>query len=92
MRHKQEWRTMREYMLHQAEAYERTFAFAAVRRVLRNWWKRRTLRKLHELDDHLLYDIGLTRDEIDWALRLPLSIDPIGEFSRRRTLRSVRRG
>jgi uncharacterized protein YjiS (DUF1127 family) len=92
MQGKQEWKTMREYMLHQAEAYERTFAFAAVRRVLRNWWKRRTLRKLQDLDDHLLYDIGLTRDDIDRALRLPLSIDPIGEFSRRRAPRSVRLG
>jgi len=92
MQDKQEWKTMREYMLHQAEAYERTFAFAAVRRVLRNWWKRRTLRKLQDLDDHLLYDIGLTRHDIDRALRLPLSIDPIGEFSRRRTPRGVRLG
>ena len=83
---------MRDYILHQAEAYERTFALAALRRVLRNWWKRRTLRKLQDLDDHLLYDIGLTRDEIDHALRLPLSIDPIGEFSRRRTPRGVRLG
>jgi uncharacterized protein YjiS (DUF1127 family) len=85
MRDKQEWKTMREYMLHQAEAHERTYAFAAVRRALSNWWKRRTLRKLQDLDDHLLFDIGLTRDDIDRALRLPLSIDPIGEFSRRRT-------
>ena len=83
---------MREYMLHQAETHERTFAFAAVRRILGNWWKRRTLRKLQDLDDHLLYDIGLSRDEIDRALRLPLSIDPFGEFSRRRRPRGMRLG
>jgi uncharacterized protein YjiS (DUF1127 family) len=88
----EEWKTMREYMLHQAEACERTFAFAAVRRVLGNWWKRRTLRRLQDLDDHLLFDIGLTRDEIDRALRLPLSIDPVQEFSRRRIPRGVRLG
>jgi uncharacterized protein YjiS (DUF1127 family) len=83
---------MREYMLHQAEALERTFAFAAIRRVLGNWWKRRTLRKLKDLDDHLLYDIGLTRDEIDRALKLPLSIDPVGEVSHRRIPRRMRLG
>jgi uncharacterized protein YjiS (DUF1127 family) len=84
---------MRELILHQAESHEGTFAFAAIRRMVVNWWKRRTLRKLQELDDHLLCDIGLTREELETALRLPLSIDRSWEFSRRRRVRGgVRHG
>jgi uncharacterized protein YjiS (DUF1127 family) len=83
---------MREYMWHQAESDERTYAFAALRRIIGNWWKRRTLRKLQDLDDHLLFDIGLTRDELEFALRLPLSVDPMREFSRRSIAHGVRHG
>jgi uncharacterized protein YjiS (DUF1127 family) len=83
---------MREYMLHQAESDERTFAFAALRRIVGNWWKRRTLRKLRDLDDHLLYDIGITRDELEFALHLPLSVDPMREFSRRSRTHGLRHG
>jgi uncharacterized protein YjiS (DUF1127 family) len=74
---------MREFILHQAESHDGTFALASVRRVLTNWWKRRTLRQLQELDDHLLFDIGLSREELETALRLPLNVDASWEFSRR---------
>jgi uncharacterized protein YjiS (DUF1127 family) len=84
---------MREFTLHQAESSEGTFAFAAVRRVVANWWKRRSLRRLCDLDDHLLADIGLTREELDLALHLPLTINPCWELSRRRMLsRGMRHG
>lgn len=83
---------MREFILHQAESNEGTFAFAVVRRVVTNWWKRRTLRKLQDLDDHLLFDIGLSREELEAAVRLPLTVDPLWEFSRRRMTRGVRHG
>jgi uncharacterized protein YjiS (DUF1127 family) len=73
---------MREYILHQAESDEGTFAFSPLRRVITNWWKRRTLRKLRDLDDHILFDIGVTRSVLDAVLRLPLSVDHSREFSR----------
>ena len=79
---------MRDYILHQARSRELTYSFPAVPRVVANWWKRRTLRKLRELDDYLLRDIGLTRDEVSAALRLPLSIDPVAELDRRTRARS----
>lgn len=34
---------------------------------------RRALKELAELDETALQDIGLTRDDIKWASRLPLS-------------------
>jgi uncharacterized protein YjiS (DUF1127 family) len=74
---------MREYMMHQAESLAGTFAFATLRRIVLNWWKRRTLRKLRDLDDYLLADIGITRDELEEVLRMPLTLDPTWEFLRR---------
>jgi uncharacterized protein YjiS (DUF1127 family) len=83
---------MREYIMHQAESLRGTFAFATLRRVALNWWKRRTLRKLRDFDDHMLADIGLTRDELEDVLRMPLSLDPDWEFLRRRRAQQIRCG
>ena len=41
------------------------------------WWKsRRQLMRLVDTDDHLLMDIGVSRDDVRWALDLPFSHDP----------------
>jgi uncharacterized protein YjiS (DUF1127 family) len=84
---------MREYMLHETQAYESTSVLAVGRRIVANLWKRRTLRKLSDLDDHVLRDIGLRRDELDLALHLPLTIDPLRHLIHRRTInRGIRHG
>jgi uncharacterized protein YjiS (DUF1127 family) len=84
---------MREYMLHEAQANETASVLAVGRRIVANLWKRRTLRKLRDLDDHVLRDIGLRRDELDLALHLPLTIDPLRHLALRRTVsRSMRQG
>lgn len=75
---------MRDYTLTQGQNRERTYAFAALRRLVMNWWKRRALQRLEDLDDHLLMDIGLTRAELLSAQRLPLDVDPIWEIMRER--------
>lgn len=49
----------------------------------RLWNQRRHLRKLTELDDHLLADIGIRRDDVVWALDLPFSHEPMAELQRR---------
>ena len=41
--------------------------------LLRNWKARRAVRKLADRDNALLDDIGVSRDEVAWAARLPLS-------------------
>jgi uncharacterized protein YjiS (DUF1127 family) len=83
---------MREFILTQAESLERTYVFPALRRTVRNWLKRRKLRKLEELDDHMLMDIGVTRAELVYAQKLPLDIDPIGEVGRQARLETYSRG
>ena len=49
---------------------------------LRYWTSRRSLARLSELDDHMLADIGFTREEVRWALDLPFGYDPAGELLR----------
>ena len=83
---------MREYILSQAESLERTHAFPTFRRIVRNWWKRRSLRKLEDLDEHILMDIGLTRADLILAQKLPLDVDPISEIGRQARLETYSRG
>ncbi len=37
--------------------------------------RRWRLYRMQSLDDHLLDDIGITREELEWAIRLPLHIN-----------------
>ncbi len=71
---------MRDYILTQAEAADKTFTFPALYRIVANWRRRRQLRQLEQLDDHVLMDIGLTRDEVIRVQRIPLAVDPVSEL------------
>lgn len=73
---------MRDYILTQAETADRTFTFPALNRIVANWRKRRQLRQLEQLDDHVLMDIGLTRDELIRVQRSPIGVDPLTELLR----------
>ena len=42
----------------------------------RSWKRRSDLARLREFDDHQLDDIGITREDLSWALALPFSHDP----------------
>jgi uncharacterized protein YjiS (DUF1127 family) len=48
----------------------------------RNALHRKTVRRLLDLDDRILHDIGVTRDEARHAARQPLSVDPLLELHR----------
>jgi uncharacterized protein YjiS (DUF1127 family) len=71
---------MRDYILTQAETADKTFTFPGLNRIVANWRKRRQLRQLEQLDDHVLMDIGLTRDELIRVQRVPLAVDPVIEL------------
>lgn len=64
---------MRDYALHQAQVSGSIAGTGIVERLLRNWLARKAVRRLAQLDDHLLHDIGANRDDVLWAGRLPLS-------------------
>ena len=44
--------------------------------------KRRKFMTLLDLDEHLLDDIGVIRSEVEYAARLPLSVDAATELRR----------
>ncbi|WP_205042102.1 DUF1127 domain-containing protein [Rhodoligotrophos defluvii] len=50
--------------------------------LLANWRARQGLKDLLAADDWLLKDIGLTRNEVAWAMRLPLSVNAGEELNR----------
>ena len=81
---------MRDYILHLAHHRDSTFAFPKLRRLLRSWQAKRQLRNLQTLDDYILNDIGLTRDDLRFGLLLPYDVDPIDELLRVREQRSRR--
>lgn len=55
----------------------------AIRSVFHAWNSRRKLVRLLDLDDHMLADVGVTREDVKWALDLPFSHDPGLELQRR---------
>lgn len=64
---------MRNYIETQAISAGLHPAHALLPRLWRNWRARRGIRLLERMDDHMLRDMGLTRDDLRWARRLPLS-------------------
>jgi uncharacterized protein YjiS (DUF1127 family) len=74
---------MREYALHQASQEFHGLLFGNLRRAAKNWFKRRMVRQVQDLDDYILKDIGLSREDVTQALDLPLAYDPIIELERR---------
>lgn len=64
---------MRDYALHQAQVAGNMPGAGLIEKLLRNWLARKAVRRLERLDDHLLRDIGASREDIRWAVSLPLS-------------------
>lgn len=57
--------------------------------------RRLRLWRMQRLDDHMLDDVGITRDELEWAIRLPLRVNAalaLHERARRRRQAAKRAG
>jgi uncharacterized protein YjiS (DUF1127 family) len=78
---------MRNYVLSEAQSREAYGRLTVVVRVLRNWRQRRDLKKLQAMDDHMLRDIGVTREMLSRLARLPLTADIAWERERLERLR-----
>jgi uncharacterized protein YjiS (DUF1127 family) len=78
---------MRNYVLWEAQSREAYGRFTMLVRLVRNWRQRKDLKKLWAMDDHMLRDIGVTRDEIARLARLPLTADVEWERQRMERLR-----
>ena len=54
-----------------------------VLRRIQNWKSRSRIRALTEYDSHMLEDMGVTREEVFWAARLPLTVNAAWELRHR---------
>jgi uncharacterized protein YjiS (DUF1127 family) len=66
---------MRDYILSQAIAAEAVGDHSLFGQLIRNWRTRRAVARLDRLDDHMLHDIGVTREDVIWAAGLPLTVN-----------------
>jgi uncharacterized protein YjiS (DUF1127 family) len=66
---------MRDYALSRAVSLDEVSGTSFLRRIFRNWVARRAVARLENLDDYLLSDIGVKREDVRWAARLPLTVN-----------------
>jgi len=66
---------MRDYILNQAISQGEFGLVSFLRRLARNWKAKRRIAALGNFDDYMLQDIGITRDEVQWAAGLPLTVN-----------------
>jgi uncharacterized protein YjiS (DUF1127 family) len=60
--------------------------------LLHHWRARRAVRQMLEWDDRTLSDIGVQRDEVQWASTLPLTVNATLALEDRAQRRARRRG
>jgi uncharacterized protein YjiS (DUF1127 family) len=80
-------RVMRDYVLSRAIFDDRIGNRSLFSRLFHNWKARREVSQLAGFDDFMLADIGVSRADVEWATRLPLSTDATEALEARATLR-----
>lgn len=66
---------MREYVLHEARSRLAYGRLTGLVRFVRNWKARNDMKQMLAMDDYILRDIGVTRDELLRFSRFPLTQD-----------------
>ena len=74
---------MRNYMINEAQSRQAYGRLTWVMRVVSNWRARKTLKHLKTMSDYQLKDIGLTRNDLERFLCLPLDMDIAWDAARR---------
>jgi uncharacterized protein YjiS (DUF1127 family) len=73
---------MREYVLFEARFRQAYGRWTGLVRVVKNWKARSDLKRLAAMDDYMLRDIGLTREELRRLASRPLHADWFWESER----------
>jgi len=68
-----EMTTMHEYLEDRAGALGELTSVLNLGALWRHWQAHRSVRHLASLDGHVLRDLGLTRDDVEWAEKVPLT-------------------
>ena len=66
---------MNDYAHHMAQNSGSLAGYGILAKLWHNWQARKSVAKLAKLDDFMLRDIGLTRDQVSWAKHQSLSIN-----------------
>ena len=82
---------MRNYAIHNALAHGGLSGAGLLTRLWENWKAHRAMAHLSRFDDHMLRDIGLTRADVLWAEKLPLSVNAVMALEERGTLQRQNR-
>lgn len=82
---------MRDYVLNRAIFEGRIGNRSLLSRLFHNWKARRAVSQLAGFDDYMLADIGISRADVDWAIKLPLTTDATGALESRSRLRQCHR-
>jgi uncharacterized protein YjiS (DUF1127 family) len=64
---------MSNFCLQQTAFHPSGNAVLPISSLVKNWLVRRAVSRLDRLNDRLLRDVGITRDDVRWAASLPLS-------------------
>jgi len=80
---------MTDHTVSRAESLGVADYVSGARQLASHWLKRRRLYRLQQLDDRMLNDIGLLREELNAALEQPLTVDPVSDLHRRARQRRV---
>lgn len=80
----------------EATTSNRTIGGTGILGAVRNWWNirveqrtnRAAFQSVLSLDDNMLKDIGVTRDDVNWANKLPLEQNASLELQRVAALRN----
>jgi uncharacterized protein YjiS (DUF1127 family) len=80
---------MTDHFLPRAENLGVSEILSGARQRTSNWLKRRRLYRLQQLDDDMLNDIGLLREEVNASLQQPLSVDPVRDLNQRARTRRI---
>ena len=78
---------MRDYALNRAIFDDKIGNRSLFSRLFHNWKARREVNQLAEFDDFMLADIGVSRADVEWATKLPITTDPSQALEDRNTLR-----
>jgi uncharacterized protein YjiS (DUF1127 family) len=81
---------MNDYAHHQAQVSGSLEGEGIISRLIHNFQARRTVKQLSQMDDYMLRDLGVTREDICWAYSRPFYVNAANALeerssSRRRT-------
>jgi uncharacterized protein YjiS (DUF1127 family) len=78
---------MKDYAHHQAQVSGSLEGEGIISRLIHNFQARRTVKQLSQMDDYMLRDLGVTREDIYWAYSRPFYVNAANALEERSSTR-----